>query len=53
MSVLKRGSGAIVTHCHGKRKGKIIARHATLAGAWAQHRAIQAEKARQKKHGKK
>lgn len=49
MSVKKRGSGAVVTHCHGKNKGKVIARHATLSQALDQHRAIMAEKARRGK----
>jgi len=52
MSVEKRGSGYAVVHCHGKDKGKTIAKHATLSGALAQHTAIEAEKARRKKAGK-
>jgi hypothetical protein len=49
MSVRKRGSGHVVTHCHGKKKGKVIARHKTKKEAEAQHRAIQASKRRRKK----
>jgi len=49
MSVRKRGSKYAVVHCHGKKKGQIIATHATKAQAMAQHRAIQASKARRNK----
>lgn len=42
----KSGKGWAVKHCHGKRRGKLIAKHKTKAGAVAQHRAIQAKKRR-------
>ena len=48
MTVRKSGSGYVVAHCHGKKKGKTIARHKTKKAALAQHRAIQANK---KRHG--
>jgi hypothetical protein len=55
MSVQKHGSGYAVKHCHGKKKGKIIAKHKTKAEALAQHKAIQANKAkrgfRRMRHG--
>ena len=44
MSVVKKGSGFAVVHCHGKKKGKTIAKHKTKAKAMRQHRAIQAKK---------
>lgn len=49
MSVQKSGSGAVVKHCHGKNKGKVIARHASLSQALKQHAAIEASKAKRKK----
>jgi len=49
MTVKKRGSGYAVVHCHGKKKGKTIAKHRTKAAALRQHRAIQASKRRQGK----
>ena len=48
MTIRKSGSGYAVVHCHGKKKGKTIARHKTKKAALAQHRAIQANK---KRHG--
>lgn len=44
MTVQKRGDKWVVTHCHGKDKGKVIASHSTKAKAMAQHRAIEANK---------
>lgn len=44
MSVVKKGSGYAVVHCHGKKKGKTIAKHKTKKAAMRQHRAIQANK---------
>jgi len=49
MSVRKRGKSWAVVHCHGKRKGKTIAKHSTKQKALAQHRAIMASKARRKR----
>lgn len=46
MTVGRSGSGWAVKHCHGKKKGKVIARHRTKKAAMAQHRAIQANKHR-------
>ncbi len=46
MSVGKSGSGWAVKHCHGKKKGRVIAKHKTKKAAVKQHQAIQAEKAR-------
>ena len=46
MTVKKKGKSWAVTHCHGKKKGKTIAKHATKKKAMAQHRAIQAKKRR-------
>ena len=40
----KSGKGWAVKHCHGKKKGKVIAKHPTKKRAMAQHRAIQANK---------
>lgn len=48
MSVKKTKSGYAVVHCHGKKKGKIIAKHETKEEALAQHQAIQISKKRQK-----
>jgi len=39
-----------VVHCHGKNKGKIIAKHKTKGKAIAQHKAIEIN--RNKKVGK-
>ena len=44
MSVGKVKGGFAVKHCHGKKKGKVIAKHKTKKKALAQHRAIQANK---------
>ena len=44
MSVGKVKGGWATKHCHGKKKGKIIAKHKTKAKAMRQHRAIQANK---------
>jgi hypothetical protein len=38
-----------VKHCHGKSKGKVIAKHDTKRQAIAQHRAIQANKERRRR----
>ena len=46
MSVVKRGGGYAVAHCHGKKKGQTIAKHKTKKAAMKQHRAIQANKHR-------
>ncbi len=49
MTVRKaKGGGYETVHCHGKNKGKRIARFKTKAEAMAQHRAIQANKERKK-----
>jgi hypothetical protein len=48
MSVRKTKSGWKVIHTHGKKKGQTIAKHKTKKEAMAQHRAIQASKARRK-----
>jgi len=48
MSVRKRGKGYAVVHCHGKKKGNVIAKHKTKKAAMRQHRAIQASKKRKK-----
>ena len=44
MSVKKVKGGYAVVHCHGKKKGKPIAKHKTKKKALAQHRAIMANK---------
>ncbi len=45
--MIKKVSGGYATvHCHGKNKGKIIHKFATKQEAAAQHRAIEASKAR-------
>lgn len=49
MTVQKRGSGYATVHCHGKNKGKTIAKFKTKAAAMRQHRAIEASKRRRKK----
>jgi len=46
MTVRKSGSGYATVHCHGKNKGKTIAKFKTKKKALAQHRAIQANKKR-------
>ena len=46
MTVRKRGGKWAVVHCHGKKKGKTIAKHKTKDAAMRQHRAIQANKRR-------
>ena len=46
MTIRKRGGRWAVVHCHGIKKGKTIASHATKAEAVAQHQAIQASKKR-------
>ncbi len=45
----KSGGKWAVKHCHGKDKGKVIAKHDTRSEALAQHRAIQANKHRRGK----
>ena len=42
--IRKVKGGWATKHCHGKKKGKIIARFKTKKKAMAQHRAIQANK---------
>lgn len=49
MSVRKVKGGYATVHCHGKKKGKRIAKFKTKKAAMAQHRAIQASKARRGK----
>jgi len=49
MTVKKTKSGYAVVHCHGKKKGKTIAKHKTKKKALKQHRAIMASKARKRK----
>ncbi|GAG61939.1 unnamed protein product [marine sediment metagenome] len=49
MTIKKVKDGYAVKHCKGAKKGKTIAKHPTEARAQAQHRAIQASKARRKK----
>jgi hypothetical protein len=44
MTVRKVKGGYAVKHCHGKGKGKVIAKHPTKKKALAQHRAIQINK---------
>lgn len=44
MSVKKVGSQYATVHCHGKDKGKVIAKFPTKAKAMAQHRAIEVNK---------
>jgi len=48
MSVKKVKGGYATVHCHGKDKGKVISKFATKSAAMAQHRAIQASKAKKK-----
>lgn len=48
MTVRKAKSGWKVVHCHGSKRGKTIAKHKTKKKAMAQHRAIQASKARRR-----
>jgi hypothetical protein len=43
-----RGRWAVV-HCHGRGAGTVIAYHATKEEAEAQHRAIEASKARRRR----
>lgn len=52
MTVQKRGGKWAVVHCHGKDKGKIIGTHKTKKEALAQHKAIQASKAKRRKKKK-
>jgi len=49
MSYGKTKGGWRTYHCHGKKKGKTIAKFKTKKAALAQHRAIQASKRRRKK----
>jgi len=42
-------TGKTVKHCHGKKKGKTIKRHKTVAAAKRHHRAIMANKKKKKK----
>lgn len=44
MAVRKRGKSWVTTHCHGRKKNKIISKFPTKKKAMAQHRAIQANK---------
>lgn len=46
MSVRKVKGGYATVHCHGKKRGRRIATFKTKRQATAQHRAIQASKAR-------
>ena len=46
MTVRKVKGGYATVHCHGKKKGKQIAKFKTKKAAMAQHRAIQANKKR-------
>ena len=50
MTVKKVGGGYATVHCHGEDKGGIIHKFATKEEAMAQHKAIQASKAKQKHH---
>ena len=50
MTVKKIGSGYATVHCHGADKGKVIHKFATKEEAMAQHKAIQASKAKGKHH---
>lgn len=47
--IKKIGNKWAVVHCHGAKKGKVIAKHATYEEALKQHRAIEASKARREK----
>ena len=53
MTVGRSGSKWATKHCHGKKKGKVIAKFETKGEALAQHRAIEASKAHRKKGKKK
>lgn len=44
MTVKKVKGGYATTHCHGKKKGKVISKFKTKAEADAQHKAIQLNK---------
>ena len=44
MTVRKVKGGYATKHCHGKKKGKTIAKFKTKKAAMRQHRAIQANK---------
>jgi hypothetical protein len=44
MAIKKIKGGYATVHCHGKDKGKIIAKFKTRKEALAQHRAIEAGK---------
>jgi hypothetical protein len=44
MTVKKVGGGYATVHCHGKKKGKVIAKFKTKKAAMRQHRAIEANK---------
>ena len=46
MSVKKVKGGYATVHCHGKNKGRQIAKFPTKKRAMAQHRAIEANKNR-------
>lgn len=46
--IKKTKSGYKTVHCHGKKKGKTIARFKTKEEAQAQHRAIMANKKKKK-----
>ena len=48
MTVRKAKGGWAVKHCHGRKKGKTIAKHKTKKAAERQHKAIQANKRRRK-----
>jgi hypothetical protein len=44
MTVKKVSGGYATKHCHGRKKGRTIAKFKTKKEAEAQHRAIQANK---------
>lgn len=44
MTVAKSGKGWVTKHCHGRKRGKVIARFKTKKAAMVSHRAIQAKK---------
>ena len=50
MTVKKKGSKWATVHCHGSDKGKVISTFDTKKKAMAQHRAIMANKKKQKHH---
>jgi hypothetical protein len=46
--IRKVKGGYATVHCHGKKKGKVIAKFKTKKAALRQHRAIQVNKRRKK-----